>query len=199
MEKLSGLSSFLLIILLFSSFVRISTVLSILKIGLGLPGASFGIVLLGLSLAISILVVNPQLTRLGGPEGIVSTNTTFTDQRVRQAFLPFLKKGINPEVEAKLADSAKKIWQEQSGEEEKDGFTLALVAFLISELTRAFELGLMLLIPFIVIDLLVTNIMMLLGVSQVSHMVVALPLKLLLFVSVGGWNLLVERLLVGYA
>lgn len=72
-------------------------------------------------------------------------------------------------------------------------------AFLLSELQSAFQLGVLLLLPFIVIDLLVVNVLAALQVTQISAHVISLPLKLVLFVSVGGWQLLAEKLLSAYS
>ena len=87
---------------------------------------------------------------------------------------------------------------EQIEQAKVDPFGVAIAAFLVTELRSAFELGFMILLPFLIIDLLVTNILVLLGIEQLSHFVVAVPLKLLLFVVVDGWALIAERLVASY-
>lgn len=199
MDKFSGLFGLLLIVLLLTSFIKISTVLGIFKLGLGLESTSLGLVLLGLSLSLSLVAANPELAKLGGVEGVVGANASISDPRVQESFKPFLEKFADANIQAKLTNLANKISERSKNPQKSDSFWLTVAVFLVSELSRAFELGLLLLIPFVIIDVFVANILVLLGVTQISQAVVALPIKLLLFVAVGGWGLLAEKLLIGYS
>ena len=204
-----------LVILLATSFVKVATTLSILKQGIGIEGVGFSAVVCALALALSVLVMDTQLVGSGGLQGVLSRQGSSAE--IETTFSPFLAKHADPEVMARLSESAKKLSAGVAAPEAvvtpqtaaipageatpaaaPSSFGVLLSAFLLSELKEAFELGLILLIPFVVIDLLLTNIFMVLGVTQLSQAVVALPLKILLFFAVDGWALLSEKLLGGY-
>ena len=79
-----------------------------------------------------------------------------------------------------------------------DDFVILLPAFVSSELTRAFEIGFLLFLPFLVIDIIVSNILMAMGMMMVSPTLISLPLKLFLFVAVDGWSRLMHGLILSY-
>ena len=216
-------------LLLFSSFVKVLTTLPIFRTGLGLNTTGFGVVVVGISILLSLLVVSPSI---GGEEGLdqfFNPKKELSLGALDKKFSPFIDKNTDPKILEKLSrlvpkDKVEKdksvstvvkkgeVYTEKeivdeivgdnsvedSAEEGNVGFLMRGVAFVISELTVAFQLGVMLLIPFIVIDLLVANLLTALGVTQISHLVVSLPLKLLLFFSIDGWTLLTEKLISGY-
>lgn len=197
MELLTPGILLLLCILLFSSFTKIFTALSILSVGVGMRGVGFGSVVAGLSLLLSWLVIQPYFgdaTVLRFISQAQSADIVTFEEKVK----PFMEKNTNPEVKAsvsrmseKLQENAKEAATKPSG----DGLSVLGASFLISQLKDAFYLGLIFLIPFVVVDLIVTNILMLLGVTQMSSAIVALPIKILLFVAVDGWTIVSERLL----
>lgn len=197
----------LLAVLLLSAFVKIFTTLSILRLGLGLEGASFGLVFAAFSFVLSILVVEPQLGPVGGLAGILSPQTKVA-LPVEDTFRPFLEKQTDPAMVVKISkltqrlrvssEAQASVPQENPPTANTIGFTALASAFLLSELSRALYLGLLFIVPFLVLDLLVVNGLMALGVTQFSHRVVAIPLKLLLFFAVDGWSLVTEKLLGSY-
>lgn len=206
-SSLGGLAA----VVLLTSFVKIFTSLHILRAGIGIRGLGFGVVIAAVSLALSLIVMGPQLQPAGGLEGLLSGNPKSTE-RLEERFRPFLERNADSGVRTKLAALAAKV---QGGAErpaepasapaqakaapQPEQFSVLVASFLISQLQEAFKLGLMFLVPFIVIDVLVANALMALGMMQLSAAVVALPLKLLLFVVVDGWSLVAEKLLAGYA
>lgn len=209
MDAFSLIQSFFFL-LLFTSFIKIFCALSIFRYGIGLQSGSFGLVTVAISLVLTLVVIEPQLNQAGGMQALVSNpnqNKTFesfkpfieqqTDPKIKERFVNLIKKSQSsiadtdqdPKAQLKI-NPAKSISVESNN--------LSLAAFLVSELKKAFELGLIFLIPFFVIDLLVTNVLMLLSITQISAQIVSLPLKILLFVAIDGWVLISEKLLNSY-
>ena len=183
-------------VLLLSSFVRIFTSLCILRAGLGLSGG-FGIVLFGLAVTLSLLVAAPQLEKVGGLAKLSSSEPQNLQPRLEEAFRPFLEKNTDKEVISSV--SKLEVALNHRKDEAAPSFEALSAAFVVSELREAFGIGLTILIPFFVLDLVVTNVLMVLNINQLSTNVVSLPLKLLLFFAVDGWSLIVARLLGSYA
>ncbi|MBN8548290.1 MAG: hypothetical protein J0M12_03120 [Deltaproteobacteria bacterium] len=214
MDILPAYLSGFLAVLLLTSFVKIFTSLHILRAGIGIQGGAFGVVTVALAFALSLFVMGPQLKDFGGVEGLISGSQKGT-QHLEERFRPFLEKHTRPDIRSRFAALATKLAAAPSPAPtlSKDGsagpvaapktaeesFASLISAFLVSQLQEAFQLGLIFLIPFVVIDLLVTNVLMALGVVQISAMSVALPLKILLFFAVDGWALVAEKLVGGYA
>ena len=206
MESLPAYLSGFLAILLLSSFVKVMTTLAILKHGLGLSGGT-GLVFVALALVLSALIVEPQLKRLGGLDGLIESETR-GNLELQETFSPFLERHAHADVLQRLEAVQQRVNQrDKAGTESASteagkgtrSFTFLASGFLISELREAFQLGLVILIPFVVIDLLVLNVLMALSVTQISQQVVALPLKILLFVAVDGWSLIAEKIIAAYA
>ncbi len=208
MDSLPAYLSGFVALLLLTSFVKIFTSLHILRAGIGLHGGSYGVVILGLSLALSLLVMSPQLRASGGLEGLLGGEQKAAS-KLDERFRPFLEKHANPEVVTKLSalharldpqpaaakDAAAKPSAQTTQTTE---FSVLVPSFLVSQLQEAFQLGVIFLIPFVVIDLLVMNVLVALGIANLSAAVVAFPLKLLLFFAVDGWSLVAEKLIGGY-
>jgi len=91
------------------------------------------------------------------------------------------------------------VWSEEARADLRDDDLVVLIpAFVSSELTRAFEIGFLLYIPFLVIDLLVANVLMAMGMMMVSPTLISIPLKIFLFVAVSGWSRLMHGLILSY-
>lgn len=149
------------------------------------------------SFALSLMVVAPQLQSAGGIDGVLRTPSY---QQIEGHFRPFLQKHSDKDVAERFWRLGEKLkGASQTGELVGDTPNeVLLMSFVLTELKEAFQVGVLLLIPFLVIDLVVTNILMLLGITQLNTEVASFPLKLLLFVFVDGWSLLSERLLGTY-
>lgn len=190
MADLSNYLGAFLIILLLTSFVKFFTTLQIARVGLGLEAGGFGLITFGLALALSLTVIDAKWQAMGGVNGVVASPRAISDEVLQRQVTPFLQSRASPELVERLGKIAS-----PKGE---PSFYVLLSSFLLSELKAAFEIGLLVLIPFVVIDLLVVNVLMSLGVSQISSALVSLPLKILIFFAIDGWRLLGERLLSGY-
>lgn len=203
MESFPFAVSGILIVILFTSFVKIATMLSILRQGIGL-GLGVGIAFSALAFVLSALIVEPQLEKYGGLQGLLQP-VAGKNIEIEQNFSPFLERNSDAAILKRLDSIADRVHAKDepandSSKQKQESRSLALLtsAFLISELREAFQLGLLLLLPFVVIDILVANLLMALSVTQISQQVVSLPLKILLFVAVDGWTLLIDRVLGGY-
>jgi len=207
MDPVSSFIMGFLVLLLFTAFVKIATALSIFRIGIGLDGVGFGFATAALSLALAWVVMTPYIEQAGGVQSIFSDQVTLED--IDRTFRPFLLKSADEESIRGLLPHSKQAGlveqedldgqqPEQLQVDEEPPLSVLASAFLISELKVAFQIGVLLLLPFVVIDLLVINTMAALGVQQISASVISFPLKILLFLAVDGWNLIVDKLLSGY-
>lgn len=196
---------YIFVIAYMSSFVRVATTLSILRMGLGLKDWIFGVVVLVLSLAIGFLSILPYL----GNELLVESHNI---NKVSERLLPFWQKHTDPDMErliddyleeSRLKSDQYKDTQTPSAESggEIPSDTLfsflpkELIVFVLSELKGALYAGLMMLIPFVLVDLFVVNILALLSITQISAQSISVPLKLGIFLAVDGWDLFVGRVL----
>jgi type III secretion protein R len=186
----------------FTSFTKISVVLSLTRSALGTQQAPPTMVLTGLAAVLSLLVMSPvaeamlirvrqeRLPTVPGPELI---------HVVRRAVEPlraFLVSQGSPELRAELAALSREL----HGGAQVSETDLAVVgpAFVLSELKQAFQIGFLIFLPFLVVDMVVANVLLALGMQSLSPSQVSLPFKVLLFVAVDGWALLARSLVQGY-
>ncbi|MBA3462296.1 MAG: EscR/YscR/HrcR family type III secretion system export apparatus protein [Deltaproteobacteria bacterium] len=197
-----------------TSFVKISVVLSLVRNAIGAPDAPSGLVVMGLSLILTFFVMAPVAVEM-----VTAAATTTAPAPPSQletavrALLPaeaqgdvdaaaralaplekFLARHASPKDKATFVELAAKMGRPATGEE----LWVLAPAFLTTELREAFAIAVLIFLPFLVIDLLVALGLAALGLASTSPQTVALPLKLLLFVAVDGWRLLVDALLRGY-
>jgi flagellar biosynthetic protein FliP len=187
------------LILMMTSFTRIIVVLAILRQALGLQQSPPNQVLIGLSLFLSLFVMAPTLERVNETAiAPYSAGTIGAEQAISNAgdqFHAFMIRQTRETDLAMFADMAKAPKFKSSAEVP---FSILLPAFVTSELKTAFQIGFMLFLPFLVIDLVVSSVLMSLGMMMMSPMLVSLPFKLLLFVLVDGWALLMGSLAASF-
>jgi len=183
------------LVLMMTSFTRIIVVLAILRQALGLQQSPPNQVLIGLSLFLSLFVMAPTLERVNASAiEPYSTGQIDAEQAISAAgdeFHAFMIRQTRETDLAMFADIADAPKFESAAEVP---FSILLPAFVTSELKTAFQIGFMLFLPFLVIDLVVSSVLMSLGMMMMSPMLVSLPFKLLLFVLVDGWALLMGSL-----
>ena len=196
MEQVPFYVQTLLGILLLTCFVKVLTVLSIVRYGLGLELHSFGIVVIGLAFGLSCLIMEPVLQKFGGLSELLLGAGSVPTQDVVRELRPFLIRN----TDAGVRDVLLRMTPVPEGGVAPTEPTLGVLipGFLLSEVASGFTLGLLALLPLVVIDLLAGVIVSLLGMQQLSPAVIALPCKLLLFVAVNGWLLVSQRLVSGY-
>jgi type III secretion protein R len=201
-------------LLMVTSFVRISVVLSILRSAIGTPSVPPTQVLTGLSLILTIAVMAPTGQRmydamkpaLGMAAGadVASAETvaalgTAAD-RGKEPLRAFILKHTDPRDRASFLAVTLKMREpaERADVSDRD-FGVIVPAFVTSELRRAFQIGFLLFIPFLVVDMVIANLLLALGMHMLSPTTVSLPFKLLLFVVADGWTLVIRGLLQSYA
>ena len=164
-------------------------------------------VLSGLALILSIFVMAPvamQTYNLLEKEQIDTASITpaqiiETASNVSGPIKTFLKNNTSEEILKSFTNTAQRIWPEDLKKSiDEDSFVIIIPSFVISELTKAFQIGFLLYLPFIAIDLIISNILLAMGMMMVSPMTISLPFKLMLFVTLNGWLKLSQGLLYSY-
>jgi len=178
------------LILMMTSFTRIIIVLSILRQALGLQQTPPNQVLVGLSLFLSMFVMQPVLTQINKtaiePYGRSEVTLEEGITRSGTALHGFMIKQTRKSDLSMFANIAKAPKFEKSADVP---FSILLPAFVTSELKTAFQIGFLIFLPFLVIDLIVASALMSLGMMMLSPSIISMPFKLLLFVLVDGWAL----------
>jgi len=188
------------IIMMMTSFLRIIVVLSFLKNALGTQQTPPTQVLTGLAIFLTIFIMAPTYNAINTNALIPYTNNKISqDQAIEAGSKPlrdFMLKRTT-EKDLKLFVDASKI---DTTTITKENIPLYVVtpAYIISELKTAFTMGFLLYIPFLVIDLVVASILMSMGMMMLPPVMISLPFKILLFVMVDGWYLIVQSLLVSF-
>jgi flagellar biosynthetic protein FliP len=187
------------LVLMMTSFLRILVVLSILRQALGLQGSPPTQVLVGLSLFLSLFVMAPTLSQVNlAALEPYSAGALSADQAIAAAGGAFHEFMIGQTRESNLLMFAEIAGAGAFASEADIPFSILLPAFVTSELESAFQIGFMLFLPFLVIDLVVASVLMSLGMMMLSPTIVSLPFKLLLFVLVDGWALLMGSLAMSF-
>ena len=137
------------------------------------------------------------------PSPASATNYLFETEVVAKAaepFRAFLSKHTTPRERAFFVNTAEQLWGKdgEAAKVDPESFYILIPAFCVSELTKAFQIGFLVYLPFIAIDIIVSNILLAMGMMMVSPVTISLPFKLLLFVMVNGWTLLIQGLIRGY-
>lgn len=202
----TGLLPFILIGV--TAFTKFAVVLAFLRNALGTPQIPPNIILYTMALIMSLFVMLPVgLESAAVVEKAVNAHQPVLShtQEIVKPFLTFIDRHTDPEKIAFFEETAKKLWGEKiandlTGEKATalSKLLVHLPAFLTSELTKAFQIGFLLFLPFIVIDLVVSNILLALGMNTLSPITVSLPLKILLFIGLNGWERLIEALVLSY-
>lgn len=199
MDDLTSYLQGFLAILLLTSFVKIFTVFSIMRYGIGLEGNGLGLVFFAVSLALALAVVGNQSAPIAGSASFLSFGKSINQQNVESNFRPFLERNVDKAIHERVLASLRKNKSATAQPDQPAEFNLLVASFILSELKRAFQLGFLILIPFLVVDLVVTNILAALGVTQLSQAVVSLPIKIVLFFAIDGWTMLTEKLIGTYS
>ncbi|WP_425325607.1 flagellar type III secretion system pore protein FliP [Planctobacterium marinum] len=197
MTALSLLPAFLIMM---TSFTRIIVVMSILRQAIGLQQSPSNQILIGLTLFLTMFIMAPVFEEMNDKALQPYLKEEMTARAaIDEAIIPIRAfmlsqtrvKDLQTFVEmAKLEDTVTKP--------EDVPMTVLIPAFITSELKTAFQIGFMLFIPFLILDLVVASILMAMGMMMLSPMIVSLPFKLMLFVLVDGWNLVFGTLVTSY-
>lgn len=187
------------IVLLMTSFTRITIVLGFVRHALSLQGAPANQIIIGLSIFLTFFVMNPVWQsvdrdalkpyrdgKLTGTEALGRATTPV------RAFMLKQSRPKDVELFVNMANLGQTVPEELP-------LKVVIPAFLVSELRTAFQMGFLLFVPFILIDLVVATVLMSMGMFMMPPTTISLPLKILLFVLVDGWNLVVKSVVLSFA
>ncbi len=187
------------ILVMMTSFTRIVVVLSLLRTALGTATAPPNAVIVSLALFLTAFVMGPALqTAYDTAVKPLIANEITTEQAFERGVVPlraFMEKNVR-EKDLKLFVDMAKLPQPEKPEDLS--LRILVPAFMISELKRAFEIGFLLFLPFLIIDLVVASVLMSMGMMMLPPVVVSLPFKLIFFVLVDGWSLVAGSLIQSY-
>ena len=188
------------VLLMMTGFTRIVIVLSLLRQALGTQSAPPNQVIIGLSLFLTLFVMGPTLDRVYQEAYVpYSTNQMKFEDAIQKAEAPMREFMVRQTRQSDYALFARLAKLEPGTQIENAPFRVVVPSFVISELKTAFQIGFMIFIPFLIIDMVVSSILMSLGMMMLSPVLVALPFKIMLFVLADGWNLLIGSLASSFA
>ncbi|GLQ93653.1 type III secretion system export apparatus subunit SctR [Dyella acidisoli] len=192
-----------------TSFTKIVVVLSLLRNALGLQQVPPNVVLNGLAIILSVYVMNPVITdtyrsvqsqistQAPGPMNLDKLGMMV--QVGKEPLRQFLIKHSHQVERDFFLQSAKRLLPpDRQSDLTSNDYLVIMPAFTVSELTEAFQIGFLLFLPFLVIDLVVSNILLAMGMMMLSPTMVSLPFKLLLFILLSGWAKLIHGLVLTY-
>jgi type III secretion protein R len=225
---LGALSLAPFVVIMMTSFVKISVSLSILRNALGTQQVPPSQVITGLSFVLTLFVMAPVVERMYRDAGtFASTKDIFSEASVKSLFdaadkgkeplRKFLAAHSHPKDRTLFIELAARLEGQAAAKDgvvlaappetsapappivDKEDFRVLIPSFVTSELKNAFQIGFLIFVPFLIIDMVVANILLSMGMSMLSPSVISLPFKLLLFVLVDGWYLVVRGLVLSYA
>ena len=205
MGMLAVMSLLPFVVLMLTSFSKIAVVLSLARSAMGTQQAPPTIVLTGLAAVLSGHIMAPVMERMYDAGRSAYHEVESGEQllsaaaRVTEPLRTFLVKHGSEEERARFVDVARELRPPEEAEQvqETDLFVV-IPAFVITELKEAFQIGFLIFLPFLVLDMVIANVLLALGMQTLSPSQVSLPFKILLFVAVDGWSLLARGLILGY-
>ena len=187
------------IIIMMTSFVRIVVVLSLLRTAMGLQQSPPNSVIVSLAMFLTLFVMTPTLTD-AYHQGIqpLMNNQVTTEQGFTQALVPMKKFMLTHVRDADLKLFNDMAHTKPTVDPAQIAVTTLAPAFMLSELKRAFEIGFLIFVPFLIIDMAVASILMSMGMMMLPPVIISLPFKLIFFVLVDGWRLIAGSLVQSY-
>lgn len=187
-----------------TSYTKIAIVLGLLRNAIGVQQVPPNMVLNGVAIIISCYIMAPVF--IEASKGLTTATGNSSAQTLmqvadaaREPFRKFLDKHAEEREKQFFLKSAAMIWPpDQAAALKKSDLMVLAPSFLLSELTAAFRIGFLLYLGFIVVDMVIANVLLAMGLSQVTPTNVAIPFKLLLFVTLDGWSRLVHGLVLTY-
>lgn len=210
---LAGLSLLPFAIMLLTSFMKIVICLSLLRSSLGTPTTPPNQVLTGMALVLTLYVMFPTcLAMYKAAEGVIKANPPteiLSDQsalfvvnvidKAKEPLREFLHRNTNGNYAQRIYNLGFKSFPDPYKALLKtNDFIILIPAFVITQLQIAFKIGVLIYLPFFIIDMVVSNILLAMGMMMLSPMTIALPIKLLLLVMVDGWTVLVQSLTLSF-
>jgi type III secretion protein R len=200
-----GLAPF--VALMVTSYTKLVIVFGLLRTALGLQQTPPNMVLNGLAIVLSIYIMAPVgmsitdslRSRQFGAKGEALGDIVAVMEAAKAPIKEFLQKHTRDRERQFFVKSASSIWPKQRAEQLTANDLMVLVpSFTLSELTRAFQIGFVIYLVFVVVDLIVATVLLALGMVMIAPTTISLPFKLLLFVMLDGWSRLVHGLVLSY-
>ena len=200
-----ALSMLPFLVVMGTCFVKLVVVFALVRNALGIQSIPPNMALHGLALVLTLYIMMPvgieSYENLAGQEFTLESPASL-EAAASVAVVPYRKFLARHASERQLdffIDTAGKLWGDDYAHElTRDNLFILIPAFVVGELTSAFEIGFLIYLPFIVVDLVVSNVLLAMGMMMISPMTISLPFKLLLFVFLDGWTRLVQGLVLSY-
>ena len=221
-----GLSLVAFVAMIATSYLKIVVVISLVRNALGIQSIPPNMVINALAMILTFYIMAPVMSEgwgvlkqeLGAHKGQPAAQVMYETDAAAKAAEPF-RVWLSARTDAKsrqfFVSTAEQLWAKKAGSGERGGkseeegaerlakvdpesFYILIPSFCVSELTKAFQIGFLVYLPFIAIDIIISNILLAMGMMMVSPVTISLPFKLLLFVMVNGWTLLIQGLVKGY-
>ena len=211
---LAALSLAPFMVMMVTSFVKIAVVMALVRNAIGTQQVPPNLIVTGLAIILTVYIMVPvgyQIYNVAGTTINQGTNQPLLSQTSikllakavdegKEPVRAFLMKHVHPKERALFYNLSLKLRvnDESRAEISDQDFINLIPAFVVSELAEAFQIGFIIFLPFLIIDLVIANILLSLGMFQISPITISLPFKLLLFVLVDGWHLIARGLILGY-
>ena len=205
---LVGLSLVAFVAMVATSYLKIVVVVSLVRNALGIQSIPPNTVVNALALILTFYIMAPVVGESWDnyhryKEENVPAVEYNTDLALKSAepFRQWLVRQTNDRERAFFVSTAERLWakpDEETAKVDPESFHILIPSFCVSELSKAFQIGFLIYLPFIAIDIIVSNILLAMGMMMVSPVTISLPFKLLLFVMVNGWTLLIQGLIRWY-
>lgn len=204
-----GMSLLPFLAMVATSYLKIVVVISLVRNALGVQSIPPNMVVNAIALILSFYVMAPVVEKgwdIYKEEAAINKveKKQYDTQIAMKAAEPmreWLVKQTDEKSRAFFVSTAEQLWAkdgEETAKVDPESFFILIPSFCVSELTKAFQIGFLVYLPFIAIDIIVSNILLAMGMMMVSPVTISLPFKLLLFVMVNGWTLLIQGLVRGY-
>ena len=221
-----GLSLLPFVAMVATSYLKIVVVVSLIRNALGIQSIPPNMVVNALAMMLTFYIMAPMMEESwtsikesqkamaasasvqaagaqtpGAQASSPSLLSGFDLEKAAEPFRDFLSKHTSDKERLFFVHTAERLWAKDPDTPavvDHDSFYILIPSFCVSELTKAFQIGFLVYLPFIAIDIIVSNILLAMGMMMVSPVTISLPFKLLLFVMVDGWTLLIQGLVRGY-
>ena len=186
-------------------FLKIAVVLVIVRNALGVQQVPPTLAIYGIALSVSIFIMAPVFNEIKSSISVSNISVSGNSEELSELFShlrplkEFMDKYTDPNVKRALDSTTHLIWKDGGGLDLKDNIFMVIPSFVISEVQAGFKIGFLIYLPFLVVDILISNLLLAMGMQMVSPMSIAMPLKILLFVVADGWQRLIESLVLSYA
>lgn len=200
-----GIAPFALMMV--TSYVKIVVVVSLIRNALGVQQVPPSTVLNGLAIVLSLFIMAPTVMKTADlvgaqrlPENATPVQLIEVVKKSSGPLITFLNANSEKRIRVLFERTARRVWPEDQQDKIRPTNLMILIpSFTISELTKAFQIGFLLYLPFVAIDLIISNILLAMGMMMVSPMTISLPFKLLLFVALDGWLKISQGLMLSYS